>query len=149
MHYRYKFNGLIVPYGIQAVFALALVAFWVLGLGSGAPLLALGFAFVISAFVAAMAYWGYPLRFEARSAGLAVGFTFGGGVEFAWQDIVQFKRTGPVAVIQVRRVNWASRVINKYFVFLWLLEDADGFCRAVEDRGRRSEVRSQRTEDSE
>ena len=140
MQYRYRFNGLIVPYGIQAVFALALLAFWVLGIGSGAPLPALGIALLISAFVAAMAYLGYPLRFEVRSAGLTVGFTFGGRVEFAWQDIVDFKRTGPVAVIKVRRANWASRVINKHFVFLWLLEDADGFCRAVEGRGRRSEV---------
>ena len=139
MHHRYKFKGLIVPYGVQALFGVALGAFWVLGMGSGAPLPALGVALVISAFVAAMAYWGYPLCFEAGSDGLGVGFTFGAKAEFVWSDIVDFKRSGPVATVRVRRVNSASWVINKYFVFVWLLEDGEGFCRAVEGGGLRTE----------
>ncbi len=134
MTYKYKFNGLVCPYLMQGVFGVFLVVIWTIAVTSGAPWFALVMTALISCFIIWFVYTGYPAGFGLSQEGLTLVFSMGTKAFFEWKDVKQLKVTGPVAVIEVNKRNWASRVFNKYLVFLWLLNDREEFRRTLDER---------------
>jgi len=116
---------------MQGAITVFLCVIWGIAIRSGAPAVALIIAAVITFYFLLLVYTGYPARFDLTPDGITLGFTFGRQAFFKWSDVTKFRVTGPAGVIEVRRTNWASRLINKYVVMLLLLDDAKGFRQEV------------------
>lgn len=134
MIYKYKMGGVICPYLMQFLLILFLIFFWVIMIRSGTPFIGFFIAAGISLVVILFTYTGYPARFEATPQGLKIDFVFEQEAFFRWEDVQKFQVTGPIGVIVVRRCNWASRIFNKYSVFLWLLTNGPDFKKLLQEK---------------
>ncbi|MCF7878260.1 MAG: hypothetical protein K9L95_02165 [Candidatus Omnitrophica bacterium] len=133
MEHKYKFNGIVCPYLMQAVFIIFLLVFWGIVVNSGAPLAGVIIATLISLFIIAVVYAGYPARFKTTPEGLEVVFSLGQRSFFEWKDVKSMEVTGPSAVIKVVPGKGAGKIFNKYYIFLWLLKDQDAFRQTISE----------------
>ncbi|MGM0442454.1 MAG: hypothetical protein ACQEQC_08565 [Elusimicrobiota bacterium] len=125
--YKYKFKGVFCPYLMQLVFAGFLGFFWTVAIRSGAPAIGLVIAGLITFFIIGMVYKGYPAKFNLNNEGMKIIFSFGDSVFFKWENIENMQITGPSAVIEVESDRGWNRIFNKYYIFLWFLEENQKF----------------------
>jgi hypothetical protein len=132
--YTYKLKGIVCPYLMQGIFGAFLVFIWTIVINTGAHPVGILITSVITCFIVCFVYTGYPAKFNISSEGINLVFSFGNETSFEWKDVTDFQVTGPVGVIVVNGSGWVGRVFNKYFVFLWLLNDSENFRKSLSER---------------